>query len=86
MILKERGFGLGKLNFINFIINYIMAKKKQTKKEMAPVVDTPVVETPEPKKDTWEIKDRMYYLKGSKKPISRSIRSANLFWFDCVKF
>jgi len=59
-----------------------MAKKKQTKKEVAPVVDTPVVETPMPKKDTWEIKDRLYYLKGSKKPISRSIRSANLFWFD----
>ena len=49
---------------------------------MAPVVEAPVVETPMPKKDNWEIKDRMYYLKDSKKPLSRSVRSANLYWFD----
>ena len=59
-----------------------MAKKKQTKKVEVPVVETPVVETPKPKKDTWEVKDRMYYLKGNKKPLSRSIKSANLYWFD----
>ena len=41
-----------------------------------------VIEKPQPKKPTWEIKDRVYYLKGNKKPISRSIRSANVFWFD----
>ena len=59
-----------------------MAKKKQTKKVEVPVVETSVVETPKPKKDTWEVKDRMYYLKGNKKPLSRSIKSANLYWFD----
>ena len=32
--------------------------------------------------DNWEIKDRMYYLKGNKKPVSRSIRSARIYWFD----
>ena len=32
--------------------------------------------------DGWELKDRIYRLKGSKKPISRSIRSANIHWFD----
>ena len=37
---------------------------------------------PTPKKDTWEIKDRIYYLKGGKKPLSKMIRSANIFWFD----
>ena len=41
-----------------------------------------VVETPKPKKDTWEIKDRLYYLKGDKKPLSRSIKAANIYWFD----
>ena len=49
------------------------------------VVEQPKVEAPEVKakpKNTWEIKDRFYYLKGNKKPVSRSIRSANLFWFD----
>ena len=32
--------------------------------------------------DGWEIKDRIYKLKGNKKPLSRSIRSANIHWFD----
>jgi len=51
-------------------------------------VATPVVETPkpktkvEPKKPTWEIKDRLYYLKGNKKPLSRSIKSTDIYWFD----
>jgi len=71
-----------------------MANKKQTKKEEV-VVETPVVETPpvveQPKRvekknptleDGWEIKDRIYKLKGNKKPLSRSIRSANIHWFD----
>ena len=65
-----------------------MAKKQETKKEVeVPVVETPVVETPKPKKietkkPEWEIKDRVYYLKGDKKPLSQMIRSANIYWFD----
>jgi len=35
-----------------------------------------------PKKDTWEIKDRQYYLTGNRSPLSKSIRSSNIFWFD----
>jgi len=53
------------------------------------VVETPVMETPEPKvrerkkpSNEWEIKDRIYLLKGGKKPLSRSIKSANIFYFD----
>ena len=59
-----------------------MAKKQKEKKVEVPVVETPVVEAPRLKENTWEIKDRMYYLKDGKKPLSRSIRSANLYWFD----
>ena len=61
-----------------------MAKKQETKKEKVevPVVETPVVETPKIKKNTWEIKDRIYYLKGNKRPLSKMIRSANIYWFD----
>ena len=33
-------------------------------------------------KNEWEIKDRLYLLKGGKKPLSRMIKSANIFWFD----
>jgi len=75
-----------------------MAKKtKNTEVESTPQVveqpkvETPVIETPKPKrvekkntilKDGWELKDRIYRLKGNKKPISRSVRSANIHWFD----
>ena len=70
-----------------------MAKKKETKKvevEEPQIQEEVVVETPkpkkvEPKKPTWEIKDRVYYLKGDKKPLSRSIKSANVYWFDREK-
>jgi len=64
--------------------------KKQEKVEV-PVVETPVVETQKTKRkeptykkleDGWEIKNRIYRLKGNKKPLSRSIRSANIHWFD----
>ena len=67
-----------------------MAKKEKIEKVEVPVVETPVVETSKPKRvepknktvNNWEIKDRVYYLKGAKKPLSRMIRSANIFWFD----
>ena len=45
------------------------------------------VETPKLKKvePSWEIKDRVYYLKGNKKPLSRLIKSANVYYFDQEK-
>ena len=57
-----------------------MAKKKETKTVTEEV--TQVVEQP---KETWEVKDRMYYLKGDKKPLSRMIKSACLYWFEKEK-
>jgi len=78
-----------------------MAKKKVTTKVEEPVVEQtvaveeqpvvkekPKVEAPKIKakpKNQWEVKDRVYYLKGRKKPLSHSIRSANLYWFDKEK-
>ena len=75
-----------------------MAKKKKETIVEEPIVEEkvmveePIVENPTVKeptvrerkkpKDEWEIKDRMYYLKGSKKPLSRSIKSTNIYWFD----
>ena len=64
-----------------------MAKKKQEEiqkpQEEQIVVDAQITEKKQQqKKDDWEIKDRAYYLKGGKKPISRTIRSANIYWFD----
>ena len=67
-----------------------MAKKTKKEEVEVPVVETPVVETLKPKKveikkPSWEIRDRVYYLKGNKKPISRTIKSANIYWFDQEK-
>jgi len=63
--------------------------KPQVQEEVAVktalVVEQPKATRKEPtnKKtvDGWEIKDRVYYLKG-KKPLSHMIRSANIYWFD----
>jgi len=73
-----------------------MAKKQKTEKVVEPLiekdfeeVETPVMDIPEPKTrerlkpaNEWEIKDRVYYLKGGKKPLSRSIKSAGIYYFD----
>ena len=68
-----------------------MAKKAKTKDsyqgdpgdEHIETVVT-VKETPKPKEkiDKWEIKDRVYTLKSDKKPLSKTIKSANIYWFD----
>ena len=73
-----------------------MAKKEKATKVEEPVVEEtvvmeePVVETPkvkkevkhEPRKPKKEFKDRVYYLKGRRKPLSYQLRTNNLFWFD----
>jgi hypothetical protein len=73
-----------------------MAKKKKQTIVEEPiveetvVVEEPVVEAPkvkkevkpEPKKNKWEIKDRTYYLKGNKQPLSFQLRSSGIYYFD----
>jgi hypothetical protein len=72
--------------------------KKTKKVEVEPQTETmeetvteffeePVVEEPKARErkvptNEWEIKDRVYYLKGNKKPLSRSIKAANIYYFD----
>ena len=67
----------------------VEVKEPQTYEEVAvkapPVVkqqkkETPVIDVPE--SDAWEPKSRTYLLKGNKKPLSKMIRSANIYWFD----
>ena len=51
--------------------------------ETAPVVEQPKTrERKVPSKPEWEIKDRTYYLKKGKKPLSYMIKSANIYYFD----
>jgi len=65
-----------------------MAKKTVNKKKVtAPILEnnTDVVETItklEVKNNTWEIKDRMYYLTKNRSPLTYLIRGSNIFWFD----
>ena len=72
-----------------------MAKTKVKKVEVEEpqvqevvVVEAPqVVEQPQTRErikpsNEWEIKDRVYYLKGNKKPLSRALKSANIYYFD----
>ena len=40
------------------------------------------METQAPAKNTWEIKDRMYYLKNNMSPLTYTIRSSNIYYFD----
>ena len=57
------------------------------------VVEEPIVKTPKVKakpqvkvkpslEDGWEIKDRMYYLKNNMSPLTYTIRSSNIYYFD----
>ena len=70
-------------------------KKKETKVEEPIVEETVVLEEPtvvkkstrkEPTykkaEDGWEIKDRIYRLKGNKRPLSRMIKCADIYYFD----
>ena len=73
-----------------------MAKKQETKKvevkepqikeevvvEIPPVVEQPKVRERVKPKNEWEIKDRLYTLKGGKKPLSRMIKSTGIYYFD----
>ena len=68
-----------------------MAKKQTKKVEVNEpyVEETVVVEAPKPEPKPQPVvkkelpnKDRVYYLKGRNKPLSKSIKSANIFWFD----
>ena len=71
-----------------------MAKKQETKIEVEktpqvveqPKVEKIVVEKPLPTpKDTWEIKDRVYYLTNNLSPLSYSIKVADIYYFDETK-
>ena len=69
-----------------------MAKKQTKKAEVAPEIKAAndmvevAIEKPVQKsksvEDSWEIKDRMYYLRNNRSPLTYLIRGSNIFWFD----
>tara|TARA_B100001093_G_scaffold211549_1_gene203071 strand:+ start:114 stop:938 length:825 start_codon:yes stop_codon:yes gene_type:complete len=68
-----------------------MAKKETKKVDVAPEVKAAketveiIAEKPKLKKPAWEIKDRVYNLNSNKKPLSRMIKSAGIYYFDEAK-
>ena len=60
-----------------------MSKKQKTEVavEEPQVVEQPKIKV-QPKEKTWEIKDRVYYLKSRKKPISYMLKSNSVYFFD----
>ena len=50
--------------------------------ETPPVVEQPKVRERVKPKNEWEIKDRIYNLKGGKQPLSRSVKAASIYYFD----
>ena len=69
-----------------------MAKKTKKVEVEEPQIEETMVETvitEEPKArerlkptNEWEIKDRMYLLKGDRKPLSRSLKATGIYYFD----
>ena len=68
----------------------VEVEEPQVKEDTVVVVEQPkpkMVEKPQLKKkshpeDGWEIKDRVYYLRNGKSPLTYLIRGSNIFWFD----
>ena len=66
-------------------------KETVAEQEVIEVVEQAIIETPKvkvskqpvkPVQPKWEVKDRTYFLKGRSKPLSRMIKSANVYFFD----
>lgn len=75
-----------------------MAKKTKKETTEQPVVEQEIIETPvvesvvveKPKKikkeevqtPKWEIRDRTYFLKSNRKPLSYTLKSSSIYWYD----
>ena len=61
-----------------------MAKKQKAEVAVEePVVVAPPKQKEEPKKkNTWEYKDRQYYLLSEKAPVVFILKSKGIMWFD----
>tara|TARA_R100000995_G_C3448922_1_gene107093 strand:+ start:31 stop:861 length:831 start_codon:yes stop_codon:yes gene_type:complete len=68
-----------------------MAKKKKKEEAVFDTIniakstatkETPVKTDAKISKDTWEIKDRTYYLRDGLSPLTYTINSRSIYWFD----
>ena len=59
-----------------------MAKKQSTVDVVEEIVSTTIKKPVNKKKDDWVIKDRMYVLKDGLSPLTYSVKTSNIYWFD----
>tara|TARA_R110002020_G_scaffold74823_6_gene191049 strand:- start:5847 stop:6653 length:807 start_codon:yes stop_codon:yes gene_type:complete len=59
-----------------------MAKKQSTVDVVEETVSTTIKKPVTKKKDDWVIKDRMYVLKNGLSPLTYSVKTSNIYWFD----
>lgn len=59
-----------------------MAKQKVAEETIEVAPQPIVAKKTTAKNPSWEIKDRMYVLKSGKTPLTYTIKSRNLYWFD----
>ena len=68
--------------FTLIILYYIMAKKQNKVNIVEETVSTIIEKPVTKKKNDWIIKDRMYTLKDELRPLTYSMRSSGIYWFD----
>ena len=57
-------------------------EKVTVKETVVQVAEIPKPTKTQTKKPSWEFKDRLYYLKGDKKPLSYMLKTSNVYYFD----
>ncbi len=68
--------------FTLIILYYIMAKKQNKVDFVEETVSTTIEKPVNKKKNDWVIKDRMYVLKDGLTPLTYSVKTSNIYWFD----
>jgi len=68
--------------FTLIILYYIMAKKQNKVDFVEETVSTTMEKPVTKKKNDWVIKDRMYVLKDGLTPLTYSVKTSNIYWFD----
>ena len=71
-------------NFYTYyiILYYIMAKKQNKVDFVEETVSTTIEKPVTKKKNDWIIKDRMYTLRDELRPLTYSIKTSGIYWFD----
>ncbi len=61
-----------------------MAKKQSTTDDLEVYVEEQIIKKEKPTKEnnSWEVKDRHYFLKNNSSPLTYSMKTSGIYWFD----